>query len=322
MNMGRSMVVLLAAVGGVALGQPGEGAGAAGAGGGGPGGGPGRGDGSPWRITFTTAGEYTTAADFKADGGGSVSVARANAGLSVSRQVGDKGLASVSLGWQRSWYDFDSPSVFGAAAPWDEVNEIDLSVLYRVRINDKWSWFGGGGVNSAGEDGADFGDTLTGGGVLGAGYAFNEKFRLTGGLLVRSQLEEDVTFVPIIGVDWKFAEKWRLSTDYRRSIFPRPSLSLIHSLSDSLDLALSVGYETRVFRLDEDGSNPDGVARERRVPVELSADWKVSPNVSLNAMAGVSTWGRYRLDDSTGTRISQSEVEPAGIFGLSVKLEF
>jgi hypothetical protein len=316
MSMGRSVMVLLATVGGAAFGQPGE------AGKGGAGGGPGRGDSSPWKVTFTTQGEYTTAADFKADGGGSVSVARANAGLAVSGRLGETGLATVSLGWQRSWYDFDSPSVFGASAPWDEINEIDLSFVYRARINEKWSWFGGGGVNSAGEDGADFGDTLTGGGVLGVGYAFSEKFRLTGGLLVRSQLEEEVSFVPIIGVDWKIAEKWRLSTDYRRSIFPRPSVSLIHSVSDSLDVALSVGYETRVFRLDEDGTNPDGVARERRVPVEVIADWKISPNVSLNAMAGVSTWGRYRLDDSTGTRITQSEVEPAGIFGLSVKLEF
>ena len=276
----------------------------------------------PWRISFTPGAEYALAADLKATTG-DVSIARAGAALGVDAPIGEMSSLAVSFGWQHSWYTWDkATSLGGVAAPWDDTDELDLGVRFSSRIDEKWSWFAGVGANSSGEKGADFSDTLTFGGGGGVRYRASDTLAFTAGLIVRSQLEDSASVIPIIGVDWKFAEHWALTTEYRTSIFPRPGIFLTYSPCDTLDLALGASYETHVFRLSDRDTPIDGIARERRIPVELSASWKLSPHATLAASAGVVVWQRFRLDTSDGTLIGQNEADPTGIFGLSLKMAY
>ena len=252
-----------------------------------------------------------------------VAIARAGAALGVDAPVGDTSSLAVSFGWQHSWYTWDkSTSLGGVATPWDDTDELDLAVRFSTRVDDHWSWFAGFGTNAAGEKGADFGDSLTYGGGAGVRYRFSDTFALTGGLLVRSQLEDSANIIPIIGIDWKFADKWSLTTEYKTSIFPAPGLFVKYEPCDSLTLALGASYETHTFRLSDRDAPAKGIARERRLPIELSAAWKVSPHATLSASAGVVAWQRFRLDTSNGTLIAQNEADPVGIFGLSANLAF
>lgn len=282
-----------------------------------------KGDGErPWRISFTPAGEYSTSADLRSTTG-DVSIARVGAALGLEVPVGDQSNLAFNLAWQHSWYDWDSAtSLGGVAKPWDDTDEIDFGFRFSSRIDDHWSWFAGLGANSSGEKGADFNDTLTYGGGAGVRYSFSDKLSLTGGLIVRSQLEDSAQVIPILGLDWKFAEKWTLTTEYKTSIFPAPGLFLKYSPCEAATIALGASYQTHVYRLSDRDAPLDGVGRERRVPVELSIAWKLSPHATITGRAGIVAWQRYRLDTSDGTLIGQNEADPSGIFGLSANFSF
>jgi len=302
MNMICAIPLFLASV---AVGQPGGG-----------------GTARPWRITFTPAVEYALPADLRTTTG-DVSVFRVGAGLGVSAPIGEMSSLGVNLAWQRSWYEWDKATAFGGTnEPWDDVNELDLGVRYMSRVDEKWSWFAGVGVNSSGEDGADFGDTLTFGGGGGVRYQVSETLGLTGGVIVRSQLEDNASVIPIVGVDWTIDDRWSLTTDYRTSIFPRPGVFVKYKASEDVTVALGASYETKAFRLSDRDTPADGIGREWRLPVELNAQWKVSAHGTLSATVGLVAWQRYRMDDAAGVRIAQFETDPTMSFGLSFTLAY
>lgn len=282
-----------------------------------------KGDGErPWRISFTPGAQYSTAADLRTTTG-DVSIARAGAALGLEIPVGDQSNLAFNLAWQHSWYDWDAAtSLGGVANPWDDTDELDFGFRFSTRINDEWSWFAGLGANSSGEKGADFNDTLTYGGGAGVRWRVSDTLSLTGGLIVRTQLEDSASVIPILGFDWKFADQWSLTTEYKTSIFPAPGLFLKYQPCEEATLALGVSYQTHAFRLSDRDTPIEGIGRERRLPVELSLAWKLSPHATITGTAGVVVWQRYRLDTSDGTLIGQNEADPAGIFGLSATLAF
>lgn len=276
----------------------------------------------PWRLSFTPGAEYSTSGDLRSTTG-DVSVARAGAALALEIPVAQMSSLAFNFAWQHSWYDWDAAtSLGGVANPWDDTDELDLGVRFSSRIDDRWSWFAGLGANSSAEEGADFGDSLTYGGGAGVRWRASDTLTLTGGLLVRSQLEDSANIIPILGVDWKFAQQWSLTTEYKTSIFPAPGIFLKYQPCEAATLALGVSYQTHTFRLSDRDTPVNGVARERRLPVELSLAWKLSPHATLTGTAGIVAWQRYRLDTSDGTLIGQNEADPVGIFGLSANFAF
>lgn len=276
----------------------------------------------PWKITFTPAVEYSLPSDLRTTTG-DVSIFRAGAALGVEAPVGQTSALGVNFAWERSVYDWDNATSFGGTnEPWDDINQLDLGVRFMSRIDDKWSYFFGAGVNSSMEDGADFGDSLTYGGGAGVIYRASDKLTLTGGLIVRSQLEDSAFVVPIIGFDWKIDDKWSLTTNYRTSIFPQPGVAIKYQACESVSVALGAHYESRSFRLSDRDTPVDGVGRERRLPVELCVQWEITPHATLAATAGLVAWQRFRMDDSGGTRIAQFEADPTPIFGLAFTLAY
>ena len=152
--------------------------------------------------------------------------------------------------------------------------------------------------------------------------AVQSKLTLTGGLIVRSQLEDSAFVVPIIGFDWRIDDKWSLTTNYRTSIFPQPGLAIKYQACESVSLALGARYESRSFRLSDRDTPVDGVGRERRLPVELCMQWQITRHATLSATAGLVAWQRFRMDDTGGTRIAQFEADPTPVFGLAFTLAY
>ena len=84
-------------------------------------------------------------------------------------------------------------------------------MLLSWKVADDWAVLGGGLVNSAGEGGADFGDTITAGAV--AGFVYHSSPNLQVGAIVGavSAIEDNAAVVPLPILDW------------RRAIFVIPS---------------------------------------------------------------------------------------------------
>jgi hypothetical protein len=97
---------------------------------------------------------------------------------------------------------------------------------------------------------------------------------------------------------------------------------LTYAVSEHWKLALGGRYEKLRFRLNQDGSTPNGVGEERGAPVYLGATWEWRKNQSISLLGGVKFGGQLQLEDASGTEQGSSDYDPAPFLGLAVNLRF
>ncbi len=268
-----------------------------------------------WRLSLQLAGQHDFAADL--GGGGESTVSRVGSELGLSIPAGE-GRPNFGLVWESSFYDFDAPAVLsGGAEPWDETFELELRGSYLGRIDDHWGYVVGAGVNSAGEEGAEFSDTVTFGGFAAATYSLSEDLTFSLGILVRERLEDDVLVVPIPGVEWKIDDQWRLSSGVRPA-----GLFLLYSPDEAWTLSLGGQYRSREYRLDDEGFAPEGVGRDRRIPVEFGVEYRPGRRVSISGFVGVNVWQEYEIDSRSGQSLGEDDSDPSPFLGAAIKLSF
>jgi hypothetical protein len=221
-----------------------------------------------------------------------------------------------------SWYSFDEATGFagGTDEPFDNMTDFGLNALYHHKFNERWNGFAGAGVGAAFEAGADFSDSLTYQLAGGATYSFSPKLTLGAGVRVATRTEESALIVPIIIIDYKFADKWTLRTGAAQRSY---GLILSYAPSDTWTFSGRVGVEGRAYRLDDDNAaSADGVARDWRIPVAFDAAWKANQQVTITGTVGVTAWQEITLDDEDGDEIAQDETDPALFVGAMVRFEF
>ena len=174
-------------------------------------------------------------------------------------------------------------------------------------------------MDSAGEPGADFSDTLRSS-IFGAAiWRVEEDLSLGVGAFVNRRLEGDWRAFPIPVIDWRFAEGWRFRTEGR---LDRVSAVVSHDVADDFVVGAELGFFGQRYRLEDEGPAADGIFEERRFFAGLSAEWKVSSGFSLLGLLGVQFGGRFELDDDDGDRIERTDLGVAPIVGLGFELRF
>lgn len=267
-------------------------------------------------------GLYAPSSDFK-DAPGGVSVGRAAADFRATFPVLDRSQLSILGSSELSWYGFDSDTVIGGMAgkPWDDITTLDLRARFATQIDQHWSAYGTIGLESSGEEGADFSDTLTYGGAAGFEYAFSENLKAGLGLLARTRLEDNAIVLPIITLDWTFAPRWNLSTTYGPT---GAGLALAWTPRDDLTFTLAGAWEAREFRLDDRtlSPTPGFIGRDERIPVWLGARWQATEQFSLSARLGAYMWQQISLDDAGGDELGSEETDATAFAELGVRWEF
>ncbi|MEK6702795.1 MAG: hypothetical protein AABZ53_11065 [Planctomycetota bacterium] len=269
------------------------------------------------RVTFAAGISHTFSADLK-DLPGKVGVTRVGSELSVFGPMAQESRWSVGFEWESSFYRFENATGFAAGfnKPWRDTFSFELGAGLSGKCDEHWGWFVRGFGKSAGEDGAEFGDTLTGGGFGGASYTFNENLTVSLGLGARSRLDRGVQVLPIAGIEWKFAPQWALTSRQK------PGLYVEFAPSKTVDLAFGAQYQSREYRLNTRDAAPGGVGRDDRFVIEAEAGWDVWKNLTIYATVGVAAWSEYRLDNNAETTLAKSKADPALSLSVSGKLVF
>lgn len=267
-------------------------------------------------------GEYHLKTDL--DNHGDVSLSRAGGEVGVNVPFGKTIFLDVAFREEVSWYNFSNAiDLGGTDSPWDGplYDHRLISSLF-VRHNDNWSYTLAGSIAWSHED-STASDSMTGGGIGIVTYSFNDNFSLSAGVSAASRLERSARIVPLISIDWKLNDQWRLSGRGVGRLANRgPGLALLYSPSETWTFGVGASYETREWRLDDQGVAPDGVAEDARVPIEFSAVWKPSKRFSLTGTIGVDAWAEYSLYDKNGDRIGDAQADPTVFAGLEAKLMF
>ncbi len=267
-------------------------------------------------ITLGTSASYRFESAFDS-GMSDVSVARIGATAEAGFLVGDASRLAISFGTEHSFYDFSPMGVLvpGGVDPYDTIHDYSVGGRFTTRINDTWSALIGGGVQSSGESSANFDDTLTYNGLIGATYKINDSLSVGGALLVSTRLEDDVTVIPVPTITWNIDERWRLESK-------GAGLLLSYRASDTLRVGLEGSFERREYRLDDMGPLPSGVVRERRVPVGVWTQWKPAPNVTIEGTLGADIYVEFESLNSSGVKFAEDETDPAVYAGLALSFRF
>ncbi len=270
-------------------------------------------------FTFTLGASGSFDGNFD-DAPGSVTVFRQSAALTATIPAQARTRIDVTFDTEHAGFDFDDAAGFvpGADAPFEDLWRHRLSIRAAHVKDQTWTFLGGGSVTSAGESGADFGDTITGRVFAGFLYRVSPNFQLGlgGGLVTR--LEDNATLLPLplIQLSYAIDDKTTLTINTFEDI------NLTHQISEQFAVILSASYHFDEYRLADDGPVPEGVFSHWRVPIGLTGRWTPSTDVMVSLTAGVDVYQNYRIEDSSGNQVADSRVDPALFIAAALRLRF
>jgi hypothetical protein len=247
-----------------------------------------------------------------------VLVSHTGAGVMISGMAAERLRLTFGVDGEYAYYDFDRGSSIMPAGsePFDDLYSAGLTLAGTYMLDGPWSITAGGVVRYAAESGADFGDSIYGGGFLAVGYAFSERSFIGIGAGVQSRLEDDAAFFPYISVRHRFSDDLRFES---RGL----GAALIYTVSQQVEIGLKAAYESRQFRLNDDRpAFQDGVLVDKRVPVGLEVAWTPVPELSLIFEAGAVVWQEFEFRGSNGRKIDDFETEVAPFIGLRLEYRF
>lgn len=250
-----------------------------------------------------------------------VQVSHSGLNIGMRQRLSDRFSISADLGFEYSYYDFSGGAVVdGVSDPFSDLYSLGGMVTLSYAVDDQWSVFGSGFLGVAGESGADVGDSFLGGGGAGVNWRPSDWFNISFGLAVRSQLEDDAIFTPLINFTWRLSETMRLES---RNLPQGGGLGLTWELNDSAEFTLFGGVEYRQWRLDGgQGELRDGVVRDLRVPLGAAMLWRLAPGFSLEVEGGAIVYQEYEFLDSTGRRIEDLDSDIAPFVGVKIEWTF
>lgn len=277
---------------------------------------------SPWSTVVRGGAVYQFDTDL--DNGGSYTSGRYNIQLGQNYAWSRRDTATVSVSYTLDNYDFSDGNTDGIAfnSPWENIHTFSISTPFRKGIGDNWTAFLIPSIRSTGESGADFSETITGGGFTGFSYRFSDSLTIGPGIGVFSQLEESATIFPVLIIKWNITEKFSLDTGSGLAATLGPGLTLSYKVTPKLRLGFGARYEKLRFRLDKNGDAENGIGEDSSFPVFATGTYSVNRKSSFSFVAGFETGGELKIEDSKGSTITEESSDPGVFTGLTFNMRF
>ncbi len=256
------------------------------------------------------------------DNGGDFDAGRFRIGVTGKTNLARDLDMSMHLGYEYSTYGFEGTTTFGGTEPWEDINTIDLGAIFTYNPANDWSLWTGPIFRFSSESGADFGDGFSGGGVGGMTLELSDDFIIGGGFGFVSRLEENPKLFPIIIIEWSLTDDLHLSTRGASRTLGKSGIELIYDVAPDWELAAGAAYETRVFRLDDEGTGPDGAGEQTGLPIWGRISYNMADNINIDFYGGMVVDGSMKIRNSLGVDIGHEDYETAGYVGISANIKF
>ena len=280
-----------------------------------------------WRYGGRVGAELQGKTDL--DGGGDFRFWMVDGVAEASRQLGARTRLAVRADYRAIGYDFDNiPSGAGTVDPWDTVHVIRFDPILTVFLDETWSLLGGPIFEYSGESGANFGNSVRGGGTLAVGYRRDGLF-LAAGVLALTEIEKSARIQPFVVFDWQATDSLQLGL--RGDTSRGGEVRAEYSITSALRAGVGLGFRRELFRLNDDNRNlpggapfviRKGVGEESSTVAKLTMAYVIDRRWTLEAYGGLTLDGEFRLEDSDGRRIASSDYDDSGFGGLSIRANF
>jgi hypothetical protein len=255
------------------------------------------------------------------DGGGDYSAFNVFLRAGASASIGGLNRAGVTFNYDYADYSFSNPAAFGGVAPWGVVQRYGVAAPLFFGFDSGWIVNVTPSVDWFRENGADWSESLNWGGIVSASRIFPDGNRLGFGLGVFQRIEKTSVF-PLIFVDWKLTDRWRVVNPLPAGPTGPAGLELDYRLDGGWNLGLGAAWRTTRFRLSATGPVPDGIGEERGMPVFLRLTRSLAERTTLHLYAGVVTAGQLRVEDSSGNALREVDFDPSLLLGATLTARF
>jgi hypothetical protein len=282
---------------------------------------PGQDPDAPFTMQWSLQGGVSYQLRSTLETGGRVSWSRSHAHVKGRMPIQDDLELLVGARYQYDNFDF-SDTGFGGD-PFSGVNTVQLDGVLQWKATPRWQLFAGGQAIFGVGQGADFGDSVTGGGAIGAVYSFSENFSIGGGLGARSQILDDVLIYPIIVVDWHITDRLLLSTRMTSGWANQTGAELRYELKEGVDVGVAAVFDYQRFRLSDDNTlAPGGAGTTEALPLAAFISFSVGDRISLTAFVGANVYGRVKVTDTSRSDVWASTYDPAPMLGVQGTIRF
>ena len=269
-------------------------------------------------TTFILGGgaNYAFDADLH-DNGGSFSVFRSDASVTMKNVLSESSNFSITLGGEYSHYFFRNI----AAAPGSDgsdsldVYQFDIRPTYTKYFNDHLAAFGGLTITAAGMSQADFGDSIAYGVFGGVNYRLASGLWVGAGVGVTTQLEDNPFFVPIFTLNWQATPDLLVASDGL-------GIKATYKLDEGWSIYARARYEFRQFRLDGNEVIDNGVLTDQSAPLTVGVTYDTGDGLKVSADAGVVAYRRLDFTESNGHQAGADESDPAAFLSFNVTYSF
>jgi hypothetical protein len=252
------------------------------------------------------------------DDGGSFSVNRYFLEGGFGRMWRFDRLISLSAGYGQDDYRFSGLSL----EPWNNIDNYRVGIFTRWALDDRWMVIGGPSIRSYGEAGGDLEDALTSAFFGGATYKFSDRLTLGPGVGLVEQLHDDVSFFPVVFVNWNITERLSLETGGGLAATGGPGLSLNYTFSRNWKAGLTGRYEKKRFLLNDEGLAPDGFGEDEYFPVIGNISYVLYPGGFISMIIGYNIDGKISVENSDGHLLSETEYDNSVNIGFVGSFRF
>lgn len=271
-------------------------------------------DGARPAVQVLGEGGFVYQGDTDLDAGGSLEVFRYDLGVAGRLHLMDR------LRWGNTFFFGVNDYNFGDGAnAWNTIFNMRFGSKLTYAVNEQWGVSAGGLFMFSPENGANWGDSITGGGLVAGEYRHSDTLFASVGVAILSQIEDDTTVAPQVDLLWLPAQFWT----FRLGGVPATggaaaSGELAYQIAEPVDLGLGVLYQQRRFRLNDSGPVPEGVGVDNSLPIRLRLGWNVNQHFAVNLLAGVVLAGELEIEDRDGREVSSTDYDPSAYVGLRV----
>ncbi len=276
---------------------------------------------------YTTRLDVSNQFDANIDGGGHVKKLRFEGGVGLAGPISKIIRLHLDFDYAHDSYDFGSGSTAGCVdpvacfrgRPWNNVNLIDLSVGAGLIVNDAIQVIAIVPMRWAFEGGAD--ELTTSAGLIGGlRIRLTKGFVATVGVGIQSEIEDDMSVFPVVGLEWQMTEQLSLRT--RGDAYQGGSGAIVWGPSDAFQALVSAGFTRERFRLDDGAPNSDGIGQYRAVPVTAGFKLNIAEGTYIGIEGGVAVAGEVQLEDNGGNTLRAENFDTAGILHGVFKIQF
>lgn len=233
----------------------------------------------------------------------------------VRGEVGGTIKFSESIRWANylgyGFNNYDSDAINA------DVNNLTWASLVGWDMDRNWSILFGPVVSAYAQWGADWGKSISAGGVFGTVYHPTRDLSVGLALVTVKRFEDDISLLPVLMTNWNFARDWNLRTGMTE-VAARRGIGATVAWSFARDFQLLGGlqFENRRFRQDRG----DLIVNDRSLPIFASVQWDIVEGLSLSGELGVAVGGQLKQRDKNDDHtILIADYDAAPILGVRLQ---